>query len=267
MSPAPRMSGSPTAVRVASHSSPGLSCRPLPASHSVFGSAPIPTTTRSAGTRAPSVSSTASTRLAPWNAATPVREAQVDAVVAMQVGAPLAQLRAQRQHRRRRDVDQRHVEALLARGLCDLAADEARAHDGDPRAPLERGPQGDPVVEAAQDVDALQLGAGAGPASRPATPSPGSAGRTEPRRRRRARPAAGRDPASSPARPGATARQACRRGGARLPPRARRPAPPSTAAAACTAGAVRRPPRPDLRRTLRLAHPAPPAARRAMPQQ
>ena len=72
MSPAPRMSGSPTAVSVASHSSPGFNCRPLPASHSVFGSAPSPKTTRSAATREPSVSSTASTRAAPCSAATPV---------------------------------------------------------------------------------------------------------------------------------------------------------------------------------------------------
>ena len=167
MSPAPRTSGSPTAVRVASHSSPGFSCSPLAASHSVFGRAPIPTTTRSAGTRVPSDSSTASTRPAPWSAATPVLQTQIDAVVAVQPGAPLAQLRAQRQHRRRRDVDQRHVDALLASGLGDLATDEARAHHDDARAPLERGPQRHRVIEAAQDVDALQFAAGAGPASRP----------------------------------------------------------------------------------------------------
>ena len=94
-------------------------------------------------------------------------EAQIDAVVAVQRGAPFAQLRAQRQHRRRGDVDQRHVEALLAGGLGDLAPDESRAHDRYPRALLERGSQRDPVVEVAQDVDALQLAAGARPASRP----------------------------------------------------------------------------------------------------
>ena len=267
MSPAPRMSGSPTAVRVASHSSPGLSCRPLPASHSVFGSAPIPTTTRSAGTRDPSVSSTASTRPSPCECGNARLQAQVDAVVAMQVGAPLAQMRAQRQHRRRRDVDQRHVEALLARGLGDLATDEARAHDDDPRAPLERGPQRDRVVEAAQDVDALQFAAGAGPASRPGP-------------RRHDQPVVRNLVAVGEHNPPAGAIQ-LRRRHAQAPLRvkrvggeehalrlgARRPARPSTAAAACTAGGVRRPPRPDLRRTLRLAHPAPPAARRAMLQQ
>ena len=201
MSPAPRMSGSPTAVSVASHSSPGFSCRPLPASHSVFGSAPSPTTTRSAATREPSVSSTASTRAGAVQRGDARSEAQIDAVVAVQRGAPLAQLRAERQHRRRGDVDQRHVEALLAGGLGDLAADESRAHDRDARALLERGSQRERRRRGC-------AGRGRPPARRrrpasvaPWSRSPGSAGRRRPRRRRRAPPAAARGPGSSPARP------------------------------------------------------------------
>ncbi len=72
MSPAPSTSASPTAVSVASHASPGSTVRPLPASHSVLGSDPSPTTTASAAMREPSVSSTASTRSRPRIAATPV---------------------------------------------------------------------------------------------------------------------------------------------------------------------------------------------------
>ena len=208
MSPAPRMSGSPTAVSVASHSSPGVQLQPAagqplrvrvrahPDDDEVGGDARpvgqldrLDPAVRHGARRRPF----ARRRSTPWSRC--------------RLGAPLAQLRAQRQHRRRRDVDQGHVEALLARGLGDLAADEARAHDDDARAALERRPQREPVIEAAQDVDALQFAAGAGPASRPGARSPGSAGRTEARRRRRARPAGARDPASSPARPGATARR------------------------------------------------------------
>ena len=174
-------------------------------------------------------------------------EAQIDAALAVQLGAPFPEFGTERQHRRRRDVDQGDVEVLLASGLGDLAPDEARTHDRDPRTPRERGAQRDPVIEAAQDVDTLQVAAGTGPAFERATRSPGSAGHTAPRHRRRARPPGARDPGRSPRRPGATARRACRTGGGPARARARRPAPPSTVAAACTAGGARRPPSPARR--------------------
>ena len=267
MSPAPRMSGSPTAVSVASHSSPGFSCRPLPASHSVFGSAPSPTTTRSAATREPSVSSTASTRPAPCSAATPVPRRRSTPWSRCSAAHHSPQLRAQRQHRRRGDVDQRHVEALLAGGLGDLAADEARAHDRDARAPLERGSQ--------RDARRRGLRRTWTPSSSPPAPgqrraldpvarisrSYGTSSPSESTTRRRAR---SRLVADTPRRHCASSVSQGK--WTRSTSGARRPAPPSTAAAACTAGGARRPPSPDLRRTPRLAQPAPPAARRAMPR-
>ena len=65
------------------------------------------------------------------------------------------------------DVDERHVEVLLARGLGHLATDEAGAHDHDPRPLVERRPERERVIEVTQHVDAIQIGAEPRPASRP----------------------------------------------------------------------------------------------------
>ena len=186
MSPAPSTSGSPTAVSVASHASPGSTVRPLPASHSVLGSEPSPTTTASAGDARAVGQLDRLDPAAPEHRGDAGAEAQIDAVAAVELRAPRSQDGTERRHGRRRDVDQRHLEAELARGLRDLAADEARAHDDEARTPLERGAQRDAIVEAragrAGPPDRRRRPSSAGPSSR----SPGSRGRRAPRRRRRA---------------------------------------------------------------------------------
>ena len=61
-----------------------------------------------------------------------------------------------------------HDEAPLPAGGRDLGADEAGAHHDDPTRVFERGPEGETVVERAQQVDALERGrAGQGPRARP----------------------------------------------------------------------------------------------------
>ena len=245
---------------------PGIQCKPLPASHSVFGSAPSPTTTRSAATREPSVNSTASTRAAPCSAATPSR------------GADRRRGRGAARRTIRPAPGPAAASASAAMSIsvtsrpC-LRAVWATSHPMNP-APtiatrgrlLERGSQRDRVVEVAQDVDALQLAAGARPASRP---GPG----------RQDQPVVRDLVAVGEHHPPPRAVQARRRH-AQAPLRVERVRrevdaldlvltgehAPSTAAAACTAGGAPRPPSPDLRRTLRLAQPAPRAARRAMPR-
>ena len=138
MSPAPRMSGSPAAVSVASHASPdshlqAAAGQPLDVregaeadDHDVGGNA---------------LAIREFDRLdaaAADQSGDPGPQPHVDATVPMQLRAPCAELRAEREHRGRGDVDQRDVEVLLARGLRHLAPDEARAHDRDPRALVER---------------------------------------------------------------------------------------------------------------------------------
>ena len=54
----------------------------------------------------------------------------------------------------------RHLHAALARRGGDLAADPARADDDEPSAGVEHGAQRVGVLDGAQDVDAVEIGAG-----------------------------------------------------------------------------------------------------------
>ena len=69
---------------------------PEPSSHSVLGVTPMPTTTTSAGMTVPSVRRTPSTRSVPSSAVDADAEAEVDAVVAVQLGQHHAHLAAER---------------------------------------------------------------------------------------------------------------------------------------------------------------------------
>ena len=93
-------------------------------------------------------------------------QAQLDAVVAVQVRAARAQLGAEREHRLLGDVEQRDLEAELAGARCHFAADEAGADDRDGLRGRERGLERDRVVAVAQRVDVRgrlpRPGAGAG---------------------------------------------------------------------------------------------------------
>ena len=59
------------ALSVSSQTTPSSTDSPEPASHSVFGTAPIPTTNSSAGSTVPSVRATASMLELPWTSLTP----------------------------------------------------------------------------------------------------------------------------------------------------------------------------------------------------
>ena len=97
----------------------------------------------------------------PSKPSTPIAEAEVDAVVAVQVGAaraPIASPSA-RCERHRQRLEHRDVEPALAAGGGHLGADEAGADHDDPSGvAVEIGPQGEAVVERAQHVDAGELG-------------------------------------------------------------------------------------------------------------
>ena len=216
MSPAAKTSSAPRPVSVASHTTPRLERR-----------GPSPRATRCSGSRRARRRRRrrrrACRRRADRRERAPSPTQRVDAGRraagrrrARGAGRRSARrARAERRHRLRRDVDQRHVEAELARRRRDLAADEAGADDRQPRPASSAALQRERVVEVAQRVQAVR-------ARRPARPRCARGSRW----RRSARSyATGSSPSStvrcavdverrSPARRGATRRRARRTGSA-----------------------------------------------------
>src|SRR5581483_6137662 len=88
-------------------------------------------------------------------------EAQVDAVLAMDIGVDVAQVLAQRAaHRHRRHLQYRDLQALHPRCGRDLCADEPGADDDATLARLQLRLDGVAVFQGAKVVDALQVRAG-----------------------------------------------------------------------------------------------------------
>ena len=127
-----------------SQATPLVRSRPFPPSHSVFGTEPTDSMTRSASSVVPSVSVTARTRAPPPKAppskatgAVPKPEPHaVGLVPAQQFGG---QLVAEAAHRQRLRLDDGDVKAPGAGRRGDLAADEAATHDHDAAGPLQVG--------------------------------------------------------------------------------------------------------------------------------
>ena len=181
------------AAQVASHTTPSSRARPLPSSQPVTGDTPMPTTTTSASIDEPSARRTPLDPVAAVDAVDAGAEPEVDAVVAVQVGDERrpSPRRAPRMHGAGSGSTTVTSSAEPAGRGRHLAADEPGADDDDPaRAPaVEVGPQGEAVVERAQDVDAAERRA-----------SPGCAGARR-RWRARGRRTAATSPSSSVTRP------------------------------------------------------------------
>ena len=96
-------------------------------------------------------------------------EAQIHAVVPMNLGAHRAHLGAQdAAQRHRQGFDHRDLQAPLPRGGGHFSADEPGPHHRHPlRRRVKLGPDGQAVVEAPQGVDAVQSTGGQLPAAGP----------------------------------------------------------------------------------------------------
>ena len=124
----------------------------------MFGTLPSPTTATSASMRVPSSEAHGGQAAVALERGDARAEDQSDAVAGVQARGPAGDDVARaRLHRRGRDVDHRHLEAELARGRGDLAADEPRADHHERARVVERRAQAQAVVDRAQQEDAVEV--------------------------------------------------------------------------------------------------------------
>ena len=133
---------------------------PAPCASATRGATPIPTTAKSHSTVLPPLVRTRADGAVALERLDAVAEQQLDAVLHVHVAVEGADLGAEDPLVGQRErIDQRHVEAALARRRRELAADPAGADDGDASAGVEPLAQHVAVGERAQVVDAVEVGA------------------------------------------------------------------------------------------------------------
>ena len=120
----------------------------------------MPTTTKSHSTVLPAVVLTRETAPSPSNACDAVAEQQFDAMLCVHVAVERADLVAEQPRRGQLErIDQRDIQPFLPRRCGELAADPAAADDDHTTARVQARFQRLAVVERAQVVDAVEIGA------------------------------------------------------------------------------------------------------------
>ena len=154
-----------TRVRPAASTWTPRSSRPLPRSQLVAGSVPMPTTTASQSTTAAVVELDRRDRRRAVQTRDASGDVHRDALLAVQLGEPAADARAEhRRERRFGGFHDRDLDADACGGGGDLLSDKAGADHGEAAAGNERVAQAAGVVDRPQHVDVVEaLGAGQRP--------------------------------------------------------------------------------------------------------